>query len=275
MQRKTRRDAGVIQVTKRDLHCISWCASMEAVRLDQIQQLLSRCVDERHPGRHQMAESTVRGQVARWVRAGWIEYKKILADYPGWAYVTHEGRLLLGQETRFEAQVPSASRLAHIYAVNQVRLQSEQQGEQWTSKRDLPELSSGLIPDAGVAKHGKMRAVVVQMTPLSEGAYGEKMNGLLEEREYDFVHWYIAQESIKRAIEHEIRTHVVGGRARRISVVLWEGLQMGAVQALGNEGDGQPEEEKSIPKRRTRNRRSVSQRELPWEEKSACDPQRC
>src|SRR5215468_819085 len=94
-QRKTRSDKGTIMATRRDQYCIAWIAEQYAARADQIRELLSRLPDPKRPFKNQeeelIAETTVRDQISRWRRAGWIEYKRILADSPGWAWVTRKG----------------------------------------------------------------------------------------------------------------------------------------------------------------------------------------
>ncbi|TMC18730.1 MAG: hypothetical protein E6J34_16430 [Chloroflexi bacterium] len=105
-------------MTERDLHGIEWIAEQEAMRLDQLQQLLSRYMDARHPFKNGklLAETTVRGVVARWVRAGWVRYKQIYAYDPGWVCVTGEGLVFVDRE-QWSARPASMSRLDHLYAV--------------------------------------------------------------------------------------------------------------------------------------------------------------
>ena len=81
-----------------------------------------------------MAETTVRDQISRWKKAGWIEYKRILADSLGWAWVTRKGLQLVDLDDIYQARVPASVRLDHIYAINQVRLWMDEQYT-WKSER--------------------------------------------------------------------------------------------------------------------------------------------
>src|SRR5579871_6470039 len=138
-KRKTRSDKGEIRATKRDLYCIQWIADQYAARGDQIQQLLTRYPDPQHPFQGKYAsESTTREQISRWVRAGWIVYRRVLAAGPGWAYVTKKGLQLVDRDGLFLAKPPSPKRLNHIFAVNQVRLWMDVQTDNnWRSERVL------------------------------------------------------------------------------------------------------------------------------------------
>src|SRR6185312_6438464 len=135
-ERKIRSDKGSIMATRRDLYCIAWIAEQYAARRDQIRQLLSRFPDPQRPFKdgELMAEATVKDQLSRWQRAGWIEYRRVLADEPGFAWVTRRGLQLVGLDDIYTAHMPANTRLDHIYAVNQLRLWMDQQYT-WKSER--------------------------------------------------------------------------------------------------------------------------------------------
>src|ERR1700716_3546314 len=95
-ERKVRSDKGHIMATKRDLYIIKWIAEQYAARFDQLQKLLSRFPDKHKPFKSKLiAETTVKDQISRWQRAGWIEYKRVLADGRGYAWVTKKGLALV------------------------------------------------------------------------------------------------------------------------------------------------------------------------------------
>ena len=162
-ERKARSDKGFIMATTRDLYCIKWIAEQYAARFDQIQKLLSRFPDKHKPFRagKLIAETTTRDLIARWQRAGWIEYRRVLADGRGFAWCTKKGLALVGLDETFTARVPASTRLAHIYAVNQVRLWMDLQGFEWTSERTYRASldqgkkgqSTGPIPDCRLSNN--------------------------------------------------------------------------------------------------------------------------
>ncbi len=91
--RKVRSDKGLIMATERDFYCIAWIAEQYCARGDQVRRLLSRFPNKLRPFKNGelIAETTTRDQISRWVRAGWVEYKRVLADEPGYCWVTKKG----------------------------------------------------------------------------------------------------------------------------------------------------------------------------------------
>ena len=91
-KKKPRRDKGVVLMSPRDKYCLGWIADQYGVRLDQIQRLLSRwpmgTIKDKSKG---LAAPTVKDQIERWRRAGWIEYQRVLVDHPGWVWIARKG----------------------------------------------------------------------------------------------------------------------------------------------------------------------------------------
>jgi hypothetical protein len=244
-KRKTRSDKGEIRATVRDLACILWIAEQYAARGDQIQRLLTRYPDPQHPFEDELAsESTTREQINRWVRAGWIVYKRVLAVGPGWAYVTRAGLQLVDMHETFTARPPSPKRLNHIFAVNQVRIwMDEEQGHPWKSERSYRAglnlkkgESSGPIPDALIWQNGKKTAVEVQLSPLKPhewvdklrelvDAYQEKAAGLGYEDSFPCVWFYVPSEEMKDAME-KARLKLKEDDQDRVSSVVEDDLLM-------------------------------------------------
>ncbi len=214
--KKTRSDKGEIRATPRDIACILWIAEMYAARSDQIRRLLSRYPDPAHPFVGELvSESVVREQIARWQRAGWIVYRRVLAAGPGWAYVTKKGLQLVDKDGLFLAKPPSPKRLNHIFAVNQVRLWMDVQTDNnWSSERVLrAELelkrgeSSGSIPDALIFPKGVRTAVEVQISELKPAEWEKKLTGLVYswtsgyQRRYQWIWFYVSSQELKEAGE--------------------------------------------------------------------------
>jgi hypothetical protein len=215
--KKVRSDKGEIRVTKRDLGCIAWIAHQYAARGDQIQLLLTRYPDPQHPFQEDVAsESTTREQISRWVRAGWVVYKRVLANGPGWAFVTRAGLHLVGLDQVYVARPPSPKRLEHIFAVNQVRLWMDEEHQYpWMSERLYKASlnlkrgeSSGPIPDAILQLDSGKVALEIQLSYLKPHEWLEKLSelmrhtvstGLRYERAFPEVWVYVPTETMKKA----------------------------------------------------------------------------
>lgn len=161
--RKTRSDKGLVSFTDRDLHVLPWITEQYAARRDQVQYLLGLEAGRGTAVEGEISASAARQVIERWRRAGWIIQKKVFAEEPPWLYPT--ARLLRQLELPYKAYEPSCVRLAHIFAVNEVRLSIEDVWPQyeWISERrmraefpsekgvSLPHIPDGkLITDSGI-----------------------------------------------------------------------------------------------------------------------------
>jgi hypothetical protein len=216
-----RSDKGEIRATKRDLAYLQWNAEQYAVRGDQIQHVLSRYPDPQHPFHGELlSASATRGQISRWVQAGWIVYKRVLAKGPGWAYVTRAGLKVVDLETTFRPKPPSTKRLDHIYAVNQVRLWMEEEEQYgWMSERQYRASlhlkkgeRSGPIPDAVIWAGEDTIAVEVQISDLKPHEWVTKLSDLAKATiysrkdlryvsVYDEIWMYVPSEAMKKMAE--------------------------------------------------------------------------
>lgn len=239
--KKVRSDKGLVMATLRDLFCIKWIAEMYAARFDQIQQLLSRFPDKQKPFKdgRLIAATTTKDLIARWQRAGWIEYRRVLADGKGFAWVTKKGLALVDLDQTFAAKAPALTRLNHIYAVNQIRLWMDQQGFDWTSERryraglSKPKKGDiiGPIPDGLVTheKYGKV-AIEVEISPKKPVDVQSKLHQLMAatmtdnatlKTVYTFpvVWFYVPSQPMKTLIENA-RLELIDQDQKRISVGL-------------------------------------------------------
>ncbi len=178
-ERKPRSDKGTIQATNRDMYCIAWIAEQYAARADQIRRLLSRFPDPDRPFKGRLiAETTTRDQIERWKKAGWIEYERVLAAQPGYAWVTRKGLQLVELDEEYTARKPAGTRLQHIYAVNQLRLfldlkyawKSErryrwQQAQLTQGGKSKKGKKGGPIPDGVLTSREGDIAVEAEITP--------------------------------------------------------------------------------------------------------------
>lgn len=216
----TRSDKGLVMATQRDLYCIRWIAEMYAARFDQVQRLLSRFPDKHKPFKDKLiGETTTKDMIARWQRAGWIEYKRFLADGRGFAWVTRKGLALVELDEIFTARAPAPTRLAHIYATNQVRLWMDVQGFEWLSERHYKatlEMGKkgeviGPIPDGIVfhEKYGKV-AIEVEITSKKPSDLVNKLGSLVAANALDsykvvqmfpLIWFYVPTQAMKELVE--------------------------------------------------------------------------
>ena len=153
-RRQVRRDKGQVQLTERDLWALQWIGAQYAVRVDQLQVLLGRVPQGTLQVAGQLAPTTTRHIVQRWVRAGVIGYQKILVQEPGWIWLTRAGLLTAGLPYR--PYVPGAAGLRHLYWVNQARLRTEDRRPEahWVSERALwyQAEAARTLPEAGAPR---------------------------------------------------------------------------------------------------------------------------
>jgi hypothetical protein len=172
--RAARADAGFMRATERDLALLRWTAEQYAVSLPQLARLMGR------------SEHAARWLRDRWRRAGWAEGRTVLVGRPVFAWVTREGLRQAG--VQLKVWEPSPGLLAHIEAVNEVRLlvAERRPDAEWVSERMLSgepmqEASSVRAhrPDAVVrVDDGRRVAVEVELT-LKSRARMERIVGRL------------------------------------------------------------------------------------------------
>lgn len=127
--RKRRRDRGP-RLTPRDLAILRWMGEQYALRFDQLQRLLARYSTGAMltPGR--VSESTARHTIDRWELAGLVVYKKILANEPGYCWLTPAGLRTVGLP--FRAWTPQPYSFAHIFQCAQARMLLTEQYPAWS-----------------------------------------------------------------------------------------------------------------------------------------------
>lgn len=207
--RAPRRDKGQPLWTPRDLAVLVWMADQYAVRRDHLAVLLGQRAEAptKVPGR--LAVTTVKDWVQRWRRAGIIESMRVLLGEPGWAWVTREG--LEHLELTYRYWEPKERGLAHLHAINQVRLLVEQRqtaaiwrSERWLhSEQPVARQQSDLThrPDAEVLLGPQTVAIEVERSAKTP----QRLPAICYElaRRYDGI-WYFCPtpvlESMQRAV---------------------------------------------------------------------------
>lgn len=205
--RKIRSDAGNIILTERDIEALRWIIQQFAARFDQVQALLTE-LGEVYPqkGEPFLSYPTVMGRIQKWVAAGYVEYERILAEGPGWVFVTRKGIKVVGLQDDYPARKPDWCRLKHIFAVNQVRLFTHQ--DHWKDERAIKMNrepgSSKAIPDAEMWFPGDDEddpiAVEVQLSHLTPERFQAKLEKLVHIFDgYRRVHFYVPNQKIANA----------------------------------------------------------------------------
>ncbi len=171
-ERKERSDKGHVQLNDRDFWALQWIAEQYAVRLDQVQNLLGRKAGRGANSEDGISENAARLVVNRWKRAKLVEYKKITVEDPGWVWLTANG--LHAFELPYKFYEPSLAKLTHLFAVNEVRLQIEDERSDGTWKSER-ELRTGLtynkgdtlahLPDAHYIIGTETIGIEVELTP--------------------------------------------------------------------------------------------------------------
>jgi hypothetical protein len=222
-RRKPRRDRGP-RLTPRDLVLLRWMGEQYALRFDQIQQLLARFSTGATltPGR--VSESTARHTIDRWEIAGLVVYKKILADEPGYCWVTPAGLRTAGLP--FRAFVPQPSNLRHLFWCVQARLALTARYPTWSwrSERWLrteldQRIKSVKLPDALlVAEDGRTIAVEVELTQKNS----IKLEEIMKARTLVYAQTvYFAPPAIARVLSR-IRDQLDDIDARKVVIQLLE-----------------------------------------------------
>src|SRR3954469_24111610 len=209
-----RAGAGLVRATERDLRLLRWVAEQYAVSIPQLARLMGR------------SEHAARWLRARWQRAGWAQGRTLLVGRPVFVWLTRDGSRVAS--AGYKQWEPNAGALAHIEAVNEVRLLVAQRRPEavWVCERELsarplpgaPSVRSHR-PDAVVRVEGGRRVAVEVELTLKSRARLERIVGQLL-GEFDAV-WYFAGPTPARA---------VGAGARRVGSRLHVASLPGAEQ---------------------------------------------
>ena len=239
-QRKTRYDKGSVKATDRDVLLLTWIAEQYAARVNQVGDLM--CLHP-GPGAHPdgISESAVYQVVARWRKAGWVDYQQMLAGEPAWVWLTRAGLAAYGL-TQFKASPPAISRLRHIYAVNDVRVDIQGEEDTWISERmiragmyQLPQTEEETrhIPDAILQTDKGEIVIEVELTQKKPDELYKKMYALIhawdQERShyrYAGICYYTPDPRIAKALEIAREAHATGISERRVHLVQIELIEL-------------------------------------------------
>src|SRR5687767_5167643 len=104
-----------VLLTPRDLEALKWIGEQFAIRVDHLPRLLAE-------GEQELSRRATRGVLERWTRADFVVRRKVFAHEPAWVWLTRHGSNAAGGT--FKLWVPKFGNLAHVFWVNEIRLQT-------------------------------------------------------------------------------------------------------------------------------------------------------
>jgi hypothetical protein len=173
-----RRACGTLR--RRDLALLLWLGEQYAARTDQLQALLG------------CGPRSVQRVLARLRETGMVTVGRLLVGEPAWVTPTAAGLRAAG--SCFSVWQPRVGLLAHIAAVNDVRLhiQARSPASEWVPERQLArERHTGEhLPDAIVLHDSQRVAIEVELTVKTH----RRVQAILDEltRRYDTVLYFCA-----------------------------------------------------------------------------------
>ena len=127
LEPKKRRDAGMLQITDRDIFVLTWIAEQYSISFDQLQRLLGRHAKQSTKTNGLLSMSATRHAIDRWLQLALIETpRKILTTQTSYVWLSRRGLSQLG--IPYAYYLPKPSTANHIYAANAVRLHLENHG---------------------------------------------------------------------------------------------------------------------------------------------------
>jgi hypothetical protein len=208
-KRKTRKDKGQPQWTERDFYLWGYMGTMRAVRFDQARRLLARkSKDEIENGMLSVSRTTqiINRYTAQ--NVGYAISKSIFANQPSWIYLTRRGLKHAG--LNFRAGAPSERILEHVYWINEVRmeLEDEHPDMEWISERELwaeqkmrkkgqklKHISDGILVLPGENGKKEYIDIEVQISKLSEGKVEEIMGDFWKSGSENPLRYYVNRQS--------------------------------------------------------------------------------
>ncbi len=216
-EHKRRKDAGVLQITERDLLTLTWIAEQFCISFDHLQRLLGRQAKAATKAPGVLSISATRDTILRWLQLGLVEEpRKIISGFPPHIWLSRRGLAQLALPYAYYQPKPSS--IAHIYATNTIRLHVEnyQLQSTWYPQRALTretemrpqpdgELRTGRLPVAALQVVEQpirlditLREVLDELTQLAERKRGT-------EYRYGSL-WYFCHSAAEAAIQEALKT---------------------------------------------------------------------
>jgi len=175
-------------IARQDLDALRWVGQQYACPADQLEIVMGRL-----QGVARVPRTVVLAAATRWATDGLASLVTFVHGEAPWIWATAAGLEVAGLP--YPAAAPKARLLAHVRAVNRVRLfvEPRREGAVWRPERELRAFgrpASRPIPDAEILDvGGNVIAVEVELTPKSAVPRRKKMLALVAR--YDST-WYFA-----------------------------------------------------------------------------------
>ncbi len=163
-QERRRRDAGILQVTERDLLVLTWIAEQYCIAYDQLQRLLALYTPAttKHPDK--VAPSTAQNAIERWLQLGYIDTPhKVIREHTTYLWLSRKG--LRELDLPYAYYTPKPSTIRHLYATNAIRLHMQRfnLSSEWRAQRTIRlHTTERPLPDAAfVMKSAPLVAIQV------------------------------------------------------------------------------------------------------------------
>jgi hypothetical protein len=166
----------------------------------------------------------------------------VLADEPGYAWVTKKGLALVDLDDVSTARVPASTRLSHISAVNQLRLWMDVKCAWKSERRYRSEQTTmlkkgellGPIPDGLIRTKDGIFAIEAEISPKKPAVLFDKLVRLVRASGFNSEHsrygptfpalWFsVPNESIKKLVEAAIE-ELLEDEQERVSVAIEQDL---------------------------------------------------
>ncbi|GCF08199.1 hypothetical protein [Dictyobacter arantiisoli] len=113
-EKKRRRDAGVLQITERDIFTLTWISEQFCISFDQLQKLLGRNAKQATKTEGTLSISATRNAIDRWLQLALIETpRKVLKEHSSYVWLSRRGLSQLG--IPYSYYLPKPSTANHIY----------------------------------------------------------------------------------------------------------------------------------------------------------------
>ncbi|GAC1357869.1 MAG: hypothetical protein PVS3B1_07580 [Ktedonobacteraceae bacterium] len=229
-ERSRRRDAGVLQVTERDLLALTWIAAQYCISYDHLQCLLAYYTSATTKRPDKVAPSTAQNAIERWLQLGYVDIpRKIIREHPTYLWVSRKG--LKDLELPYAYYTPKPSTIRHIYAVNAVRLhlQGFQLSAAWVAQRTVRTRTERRpLPDAELQMQASPIAAlqIVEQHRLLTISIQDELNALQAFAHHYTRIWYFVHAQTLHSLEAAIRQHdaIASPDKQLMNRIVWYGL---------------------------------------------------
>jgi hypothetical protein len=204
-----RRDAGIRQVTERDVLVLTWIAEQYCISFDQLQHLLGTSAKATTKTPNKLSISATRNAVSRWLELGYIDPpRKIIAEHQPYLWLSRRGLTQL--TLPYPYYQPRPASVKHIYTLNRVRLyiQTREQQVIWRAQRTFSTTTERRpFPDAELRRpHAPSTAIQVLERPLAPVTLHDELQALsILLNRYSCL-WYVLHVDVQPMMQQALAT---------------------------------------------------------------------